>query len=116
MNSLTILNPNKLLEHVADAIDRLQIALDFNFSNNTCFGLYVHISCLIERQVMQKEIEIYPDMNIFEKEHALFISYIKESFKDVENFYRVTIPIAEIGYIYDYVRNDKNLIERGFCI
>lgn len=116
MNSLTILNPNKLLEHIADAIDRLQIALDFNFSNNTCFGLYVHISCLIERQVMQKEIEIYPDMNIFEKEHALFISYIKESFKDVENFYRVTIPIAEIGYIYDYVRNDKNFIERGFCI
>ena len=55
-------------------------------------------------------------MNIFEKEHALFISYIKESFKDVENFYRVTIPIAEIGYIYDYVRNDKNFIERGFCI
>lgn len=116
MNSLTILNPNKLLEHVADALDRLQTSLHMNFSNNTCFGLYVHISCLIERQVMQKEIEIYPDMMTFEKEHSIFISYIKEAFKDVENFYRVSIPIAEIGYIYDYVRNDKNFIEKGYSI
>ena len=49
MNNLTILNPNKLLEHVADAIDKLQLELGLRFTNNTCFGLYVHICCLIER-------------------------------------------------------------------
>ena len=38
MNSLTILNPNKLLEHVADAIDRLQTILNISLANNTCFG------------------------------------------------------------------------------
>ena len=42
--------------------------------------------------------------------------YKRQAFKDVENFYRVSIPIAEIGYIYDYVRNDKNFIEKGYSI
>ncbi len=106
MNNLTILNPNKLLQHVADAIDRLQQALDIAFTNNTCFGLYVHISCMIERLVMQKEIDVYSDMETFKVENARFITLMKQTFCDVEQFYGVEIPIAEIGYIYDYVKND----------
>lgn len=107
MNSLTILNPTKLLEHIADAIDKLQIALDIKFSNNTCFGLYVHISCLIERLVMHKEIDIYY-MEEFEKTQKQFITMIKQNFHEVESFYGVELPVAEIGYIYDYVKNDVN--------
>lgn len=106
MNNLTILNPNKLLEHVADAIDRLQTVLNLKLSNNTCFGLYVHISCLIERLVMQKGIEVYHNLDDFEKENQEFISQVKQTFKEVEEFYGVEISIAEIGYIYDYIKND----------
>ena len=108
MNSLTILNPNKLLEHVADAIDRLQTILHVSLANNTCFGLYVHMSCLIERLVMNKGIELYPDMLSFEKEHTIFIQQVETAFTAVEAFYGVQIPVAEIGYVYDYVKNDLN--------
>ncbi len=55
MNNLTILNPSKLLEHVADAIDKLQNDLQVRLTNNTCVGLYVHVCCLIERLGYQKE-------------------------------------------------------------
>ena len=106
MNNLTILNPSKLLQHVADAIDRLQQALNISLTNNTCFGLYVHISCMIERLVMQKEIEVYSDIETFAKENERFITLMKQTFREVEKFYGVEIPIAEIGYIYDYVKND----------
>lgn len=106
MNNLTILNPNKLLQHVADAIDRLQQALAVSFTNNTCFGLYVHISCMIERLVMQKEIEVYSDVEKFKEENERFITLMKQTFHEVEQFYGVQIPVAEIGYIYDYVKND----------
>lgn len=106
MNNLTILNPNKLLQHVADAIDRLQQALAVSFTNNTCFGLYVHISCMIERLVMQKEIEVYSDVEKFKEENERFITLMKQTFYEVEQFYGVQIPVAEIGYIYDYVKND----------
>ncbi|NBK97557.1 MAG: PRD domain-containing protein [Erysipelotrichia bacterium] len=106
MNNLTILNPNKLLEHVADAIDRLQTILNLKLSNNTCFGLYVHISCLIERLVMQKGIAVYHNLDDFQKENQVFIEQVKTTFKEVEEFYGVEISIAEIGYIYDYIVND----------
>jgi len=48
MNNLTILNPNKLLEHVSKGIEELQKRLHKRFKNQTCFGLYVHICCLVE--------------------------------------------------------------------
>ena len=111
MNSLTILNPNKLLEHIADAIDRLQTILSVQLANNTCFGLYVHMSCLIERLVMNKGIELYPDMLAFEENQTAFIAQVKTAFTDVEQFYGVQIPVAEIGYVYDYVKNDLNYIK-----
>ena len=111
MNSLTILNPNKLLEHIADAIDRLQTILSVQLANNTCFGLYVHMSCLIERLVMNKGIELYPDMLAFEENQTAFIAQVKTAFTDVEQFYGVQIPVADIGYVYDYVKNDLNYIK-----
>lgn len=106
MSSLTILNPNKLLEHVADALDRLQNALDKTLSSSTCFGLYVHISCLIERLVMNKEVETYLDVDEFTKENQNFINLVKQTFRKVEEYYGVDISIPEIGYIYDYIKND----------
>lgn len=108
MSNLTILNPNKLLEHVADAIERLQKAMEMKFSNATCFGLYVHISCLIERLVMNKGIENYHNIESFVKREEKFISLVKQTFKEVEDFYGVDIPIAEIGYVYDYIKNDHD--------
>lgn len=111
MNTLTILNPNKLLEHVADAIDRLQVEMRVKLSNHTCFGLYVHISCLIERLVMQREIEVYKDLEIFKEEKKDFIHCVETSFQDVQEFYGVKIPVAEIGYIYDYIKNDYSIAE-----
>lgn len=106
MNNLTILNPNKLLEHVADAIDKLQSMMNISFTNNTCFGLYVHICCLIERLVTNRSINIYTDEENFEQQQAEFIKYVKLSFSVVETYYSVEIPVEEIGYIYNYVKNN----------
>lgn len=113
MNSLTILNPNKLLEHVADAIDRLQKVLNLKLTNNTCFGLYVHISCMIERLVMHRGIETYPDLKHFIEIHGDFIESVKKTFKEVETFYGVSIPDSEVGYIYDYIKNDGSNFGEG---
>lgn len=107
MNSLTILNPTKLLEHVADAIDRLQKIMSKQLTHNTCFGLYVHISCMVERLVMQRQIDSYNDENTFKQENEMFVLQVKQAFKEVEEFYGVEIPVSEIGYIYDYVKNDN---------
>lgn len=105
MNILTILNPNSLLEHVSKGIDHMQNLLNIRLQNRTCFGLYVHICCLVERLVTHQPIELYTNDHFIE-EHQLFIECVKKAFSDVEKFYNVEIPVEEIGYIYDYVKNN----------
>ena len=105
MNNLTILNPNKLLEHVSKGIEELQKILNKKFKNQTCFGLYVHICCLVERLVTRQAIISFADED-FEKNNQQFITSLKMAMKDVEKFYNVEIPVEEIEYIYEYVRND----------
>jgi len=51
--------------------------------------------------------ESYKDCLEFQKEHALFITHMKRSFKKIEDFYGVEIPIEEITYIYNYVNNNR---------
>lgn len=107
INNLTILNPNKLLEHVAKAIDKLQDMLGIEFTNNTCFCLYVHICCLVERLVIGKTMDEYTtDISEMEGAKLEFINNVKNAFSVVEKYYRVEIPIEEIGYIYEYVSNN----------
>ena len=105
MNNLTILNPNKLLEHVSKGIEELQKILNKKFKNQTCFGLYVHICCFVERLVTRQAIISFADED-FEKNNQQFITSLKMAMKDVEKFYNVEIPVEEIEYIYEYVRND----------
>jgi sigma-54 dependent transcriptional regulator of gfr operon len=106
IGNLTILNPDKLLEHVADAIDRLQTEMNMVFSYNMCFGLYVHICCLIERLATREGAEDY--VKTFadcDKKMQEFIMHIKTSFAKVERYYSVSIPIEEIEYINMYIKN-----------
>ncbi|MEG0094237.1 MAG: PRD domain-containing protein, partial [Erysipelotrichaceae bacterium] len=106
MNSLTILNPTKLLEQVSSAIEDLQQRLLTSFSNNTCVGLYVHVCCLIERLVMHQDIDQYPDVECFKTKQASFIQSVKAAFSAIEHYYRIEVMPPEIGFIYDYVEND----------
>ncbi len=105
INSLTILNPNKLLEHVSLGIDVLQQLMNKKFKNQTCFGLYVHICCLVERLVTKQPITAFADEN-FAREHAQFITLLKQAMENVENYYNVEIPVEEIEYIFEYIKND----------
>ena len=105
MNNLTILNPDKLLEHVAKAIDYLQNILHKRFKNRTCFGLYVHICCLVERLVTRQPISNFTDLD-FKEKHQEFIDQVNISMKEVKTYYNVEIPDEEIEYIYNYIIND----------
>ena len=108
MNVLTILNPTKLLEQVANAIDQLQMYLRIHLSNRTCFGLYIHICSMIERLIISKNQYEYEDCTDFERENETFIGFTKKAMNSIEKFYHVEIPLAEIKYIYLYVKNEEN--------
>lgn len=102
MDQLTILNPSRLLEQVAGALDCLQNKLNQHWPAPLCFGLYIHISCMIERLLFAKSEE-YPLADDFVKENAAFVNCFRTSFQSTELFYHIQIPDAEIRLIWQYV-------------
>ncbi|MEG6566998.1 sigma 54-interacting transcriptional regulator [Thermoanaerobacterium saccharolyticum] len=108
LNYLTILNPDKIIDQVEKAISDLELSLGFKFSNDLKIGLYIHISCLIERLIMKDPIMSYSNLNEFEKWHRQFIDLVHSSFSVIEDIYKVLIPTSEIGFIYDIIHQKIN--------
>jgi sigma-54 dependent transcriptional regulator of gfr operon len=102
INNLTVLNPTQLLERVAYAIDLLQQEMKTTFTNNTCFGLYVHICCLMERLVTREGIESYQkELSDCNEDFIKFYMTVKKAFKQVEK-YLVISPyslFSKTGYL-----------------
>lgn len=102
INELTILNPDKLLKTVTTSIDLLQQKLGFSIPINTCFGLYIHTCCMIERLIRTKETDTSDD-NDHQQLDTDFKQIFEDSFYLVEKYYSVSIPEEEIHYIKDYI-------------
>jgi sigma-54 dependent transcriptional regulator of gfr operon len=103
IESITILDTEKILTHVEAFLHQLEVQLNKRLTNDKKLALYVHMSCLVERLIRQTPIENYTNIEEFEQCQKEMIYSIKEAFSVIENIYNVKINIAEIGYIYDYL-------------
>ena len=109
VESITILNPAKLLDEVEHSVTRLSRITGQKLEGSITIGLYVHLCCLVERLVTKAAIENYQDLEGFQKRHGDFIGWARECFQDISNHYKVELPVSEIAYIYDYIHlNTKN--------
>jgi sigma-54 dependent transcriptional regulator of gfr operon len=102
---LTILNPEKVMDFAENIIKELQAKTGVAFKNKTIVGLYIHICCLVERLITDRYMVTYESLEDFEKKNVEFIKIVRDSFRDVEKYYGVGIPVAEIGYLYEYIYN-----------
>lgn len=109
---LTILDSEKIIDSVERIINRIQKGVHLTLSSGVILGLYIHISCLIERLIIDKHVTKFDHLDDFIMNHQEFIQIVKNAFKDVEAHYNVEIPVSEIGYIYEYIYNrDKNSVK-----
>lgn len=106
---LTILNPEKIVFYVEEILEKLQKELSFPLSNNVLIGLYVHISCLIERLIIDKHFVYFMNLEAFERDHADFIKLMRRLFHRVCQAYNVKLPTAEIGYLYHYIYRGRSV-------
>ncbi|WMJ89138.1 sigma 54-interacting transcriptional regulator [Anaerocolumna sp. MB42-C2] len=104
---LTILNVDKVLSLVQDSILILQDKLHIKFTGKIEIGLQMHICCLVERLVTKTPVAVYSELDSFEQNQKEFINYVKESFSNIEEHYRIDLPVSEIAWIYDYVYNNQ---------
>ena len=101
MESITFLDPNKLFELVQDSVQNLELNLCRKFEFGTRVGLYIHVSCLIERLVTKQEVSYHLSEN--KEVDAVFRKKIRDSFYNVTNVFGVELPQSEIAYIYEYI-------------
>lgn len=113
MKHLTILNANVLMEQVSDSLNALQKKISRRLKSNTLVGMYIHICMLIERLVTKNISDQEIDTSKFEKEQGAFIELIQHSFENLLKNYNVSLPIFEIMYLYDYIKNDEEMETRG---
>lgn len=105
VNHLTILNAEKVLDDVEYLVDSMEKHLSQPLLPASKVGLYVHLSCLIERLILKNEVQLVEDPVDFMSQHKEFITLIKEIFSVVETNYSVEVPISEIVYIFNYIEN-----------
>lgn len=107
VNHLTILNPQKVMEDVEEIVSELEKLFKCSLDITTKVGVYVHLSCLIERLILRQEITESEGMIDFAKKYPDLIENIKDIFSDVEYRYSVEIPVSEIRYLLNYFDFDE---------
>ncbi|OTO67601.1 MULTISPECIES: sigma 54-interacting transcriptional regulator [unclassified Enterococcus] len=105
IDSLTILDTKKIMELVEGCIQQLETRLFLELSNARKVAMYVHVSCMVERLIRHSEIMDFPDLEKFSYDHQKEIRVIQEVFSVLEQTYSVTVPLTEIGYIYNILYN-----------
>lgn len=104
---LTILNPEIIVSNVEGIIEDIEEKLKLKIQSKTKVGLYIHISCLIERILINKSAITYDHLEEFIENQQKFIQIVQDSFRKIEGIYNVKIPIEEIGHLYDYIQSDS---------
>ncbi len=105
---LTILNPDKTLEFVHNALKEYQSLAGVFLSPRVVIGLSVHMCCMIERLVTKTPFEEHLNYQSFVEEEQTFIERMRKSMDTLCEFYHVEIPLGELAYIHDYIKNDKD--------
>lgn len=111
IDSLTILDTEKIIQKVEIGIVHLENQMRQKLANDKKIALFVHVSCMVERLIRQAPIAEYPDIEDFKNNHTNEISMIKNAFSVLEENYSVQIPLAEIGYIFNII-DSKTLRQR----
>lgn len=112
MEYLNILSPERIIHNVEEIISSIQSKLKIKLDISVICGLYIHISCMIERMILQEYVCEYKDINQFCKEHGEFFTIVKQAFHDTEIQYNIEIPVSEIAYLYEYVYTKRDSVTK----
>lgn len=92
---------SKIMSIIEELIVTLEERLALKLTNPRKIGLYVHISCMVERLIRQVEITEFADLEQFVFIHQREIRVIKDAVSVLETIYSVQIPLPEICYIHN---------------
>lgn len=107
VNHLTILNGEKIIDDVEEIVDNLEEDLQEELDATRKVGLYVHISCLLERLILKQGIDYVEGMEEAIRAKQERVEKVKDAFSGVEMRYSVELPAPEALYVLNYFKNPK---------
>ena len=106
MNQLSILNPNKIINDVEKIILKLENSFNVVFSSYLRMLLYIHISVMIERLILNHGLNGDPSKEKeYIKNNKDIIKSIEDSFIEIEEEYNFSLTIKEIEIIQEIIEN-----------
>lgn len=106
IEKLTILDVNKVLNFIQDAVDKMEEKLEIKLSNNKRFLLYLHSSCMVERILRKENVDMQEDIEEFVQREKRKIEIIRYAFSEIEKEYTIKISDLEIRLIFEIVLSD----------
>ncbi len=104
VNHLTILNGEKIINDVEEIVTYLENDLKEELDATKKVGLYIHISCLIERLILKQAIDEAKGMETQVENEKERIQYVKNAFSGVSERYSVEISDIEALFILNYFK------------
>lgn len=103
IGQLTILNPDKIMDDVEQAITKLEILEGIHYPIDLKKMLYIHICVMVERLILEKGQFFHNSTTQSLKCRKNFVKNLKESFSGIEDTYNVSVNDVEIQMIYNLV-------------
>lgn len=109
IDSVTILDTEKVMGEVELFMRELEELTGLTISNAKKLSLYVHVSCLIERLIRNIPIDTYKGYEELYQCQKEALEIIRSAFSVIERDYSVKIPNSELAYIYDILKQKTDI-------
>lgn len=108
-HNMAALNPTVTVQQVEGCVTKLERSLGTKMDVYLKISLYMHLCFMFER-VVQKEPNLdYHNVEKFTQCYKRFIEITEDALSDMQHYYSVKIPVSEIGFIYDILKNRVDL-------
>lgn len=105
INQLSILDPNKIINEVDIIISKMEKSLEVAFPLDLRMLLYIHISIMIERLILNQELVFEEDDSDYVKENKKIIKIIDDSFESISKEYNLNLTSKEIKLIQEIIES-----------
>lgn len=105
INQLTILNPNKIINEVDIIISKMERKFKKTFSLDLRMLLYIHISVMIERLILNQGMVFKEDDSKYVKNNKKIIEVIEDSFGDTAKEYNFYLTTKEIQIVQEIIES-----------
>lgn len=105
INQLNILDPNKIINEVDIIISKMENGLKTAFPLDLRMLLYIHISIMIERLILNQELVFEEDDSDYIKNNKKIIKIIDDSFENISKEYNLNLTSKEIKLIQEIIES-----------